>query len=156
MGDYYTLHPTRYSVLVDNSDLAKQYYIKNYSVIGDGASLYHEQREYLNQDLVEMYNSYRFAFVGSECSGIAALGTFEAMACGCEVFLEKDIAQHLGLVDGVHVWTFDNVSSSLLKKLVYVLDSGLSLSPEKISDVVQAYRSSNLSISLKESLNICS
>lgn len=65
------------------------------------------QKSYFAIDIVETYNSYRFAVVGEEASGFPALGSFEAMACGAVLIAEPQAYEGLGLVAGVHYLSHD-------------------------------------------------
>lgn len=48
------------------------------------------QKDYFKIDLVEEYNKHQFAIIGEEICGFPGIGSFEAMACGCVVFLNPD------------------------------------------------------------------
>jgi hypothetical protein len=130
-AEIFTLHPARYKVLSNRDESINSILLKNYSVISDDLNLYQVQRKYLKQDIVSLYNDYRFAFIGSENTGVVALGTYEAMACGCEVFLEEHIAKKVGLIDGVHVWTFRGTAESLRNKFDEII------SEQKVLDHIQ-------------------
>jgi hypothetical protein len=41
------------------------------------------QKSYFNQDIVSLYNSYNFSFVGEDIAGLPGIGIFESIACGC-------------------------------------------------------------------------
>ena len=139
VNDWYTLHPSRLSVYLGIKNTKDEYFISNYSVISDKTNLYTEQRSYMKLDLVDLYNQYRFAFIGSESYGIVALGFFEAMSCGCEVFIEENIGKNIGLEDGVNCWFFDGSFDSLKTKLDYILDNELFLSQLDIKNFLEDY-----------------
>jgi hypothetical protein len=48
------------------------------------------QKSYFQMDIVEEYNSYKYALIGEEICGFPGIGTFEAMACGCIVLVNKN------------------------------------------------------------------
>jgi len=60
------------------------------------------QKKYFGIDIVSLYNNYRFAIIGEELSGFPALGSFEAMSCGCVLIGESKCYVGLGLVPGIH------------------------------------------------------
>jgi hypothetical protein len=41
------------------------------------------QTTYFAQDIVSLYNEYKFVFVGEDIPGLPGIGIFEAVACGC-------------------------------------------------------------------------
>lgn len=41
------------------------------------------QKSYFNHDIVTLYNSYNYAFVGEDIAGLPGIGIFESIACGC-------------------------------------------------------------------------
>jgi len=133
---FHTMHPSRCSLLQIEDERIE----KNFSVITDNNNLYESQRAYMGGDLPSMYNSFRFAFIGSEDTGVAALGVYEAMACGCEVFLEASVGESLGLVDGVNAWFFDGTAASLLHRLTRILEDNVFLKPESIEAFSLHYR----------------
>jgi hypothetical protein len=137
VGGIYTLHPGRASVVRSDSSS----YVKNFSVLTDDDSLYVAQRKYMAQDLVAEFNRYRFVYCGAEASGVPALGALEAMACGCEVFVEQKVAEMLKLIDGVNCWVISDDASDLLAKHAQVLRDGFRLNPSDIAEYVAWYRS---------------
>lgn len=144
-NEYYTMHPSRADVYFSDSTI----YNKNFSIIGDGDSLYRSQKGYMNQDIVEIYNNHRFAFIGSEFSGVFALGIVEAMCCGCEVFVEESIADSLGLKDGEHAWLFDGSAKGLELKYKEVIEGKLYLDDEQIDIFTEKFRHERLMIDIK-------
>lgn len=75
------------------------------------------QKKYFSIDLVDLYNNYRFAVVGEEASGFPALGSFEAMACGCTLIADGKYYKGLGLVPNQHFIAYDGTLDSLLKTI---------------------------------------
>lgn len=100
------------------------------------------QKKYFGIDIVSEYNRHRYAVVGEERSGFPALGTFEAMACGC-VVLGSDDAYYRGLdmEVGVHYWRYDGTIEGLKKEVLF-LESHLDIA-EKISQNAAHYIHSN-------------
>ena len=48
------------------------------------------QAKYFAHDIVTIYNSYNFAFIGEDVAGLPGIGIFEAIACGCIPIVNKD------------------------------------------------------------------
>jgi len=149
-GSVFTMHPSRCNLLLADSNIL----VKNFSVIDDGVTLYSAQRDYMNTDLTSLYNMFRFAFIGSEASGIAAVGVYEAMACGCEVFIERNVGLVIGLKDGVTAWFFDGDFGSMNKRYQEVLASGEVLDSLSMQRIVQSRREIDLISSLKKELSL--
>ncbi len=145
---FHTMHPSRCSLLQVEDERIE----KNFSVITDNINLYHSQRAYMDGDLPSMYNSFRFAFIGSESIGVAALGLYEAMSCGCEVFIESSVGEHVGLVEGVNAWFFDGTADSLLQKLTWILEENVFLKQELIEEFSLRYRADFLFNNLKKNI----
>lgn len=60
------------------------------------------QKEYHSLDLVEIYNKYKFAYNGSEITGGISLGNFEAMSCGCVLFIHSEDVAGMNLLPWIH------------------------------------------------------
>ena len=88
------------------------------------------QKNYFAINIVELYNNYQCAVVGEELSGFPALGSFEAMACGCILIGEPSAYAGMGLVAGVHFVPHDGTLKSVIQavKLVVSMDDGARLS----------------------------
>jgi hypothetical protein len=117
-----TYHPIRKAVF-DNADILsdiischtssyRQYGNKS-KVKGLLGHLLVGQKKYFSIDIVELYNSYRYAVVGEEVSGFPALGAFEAMACGAVLFAPPKYYSGLGLEFGVHYFPYDETLNGL-------------------------------------------
>ena len=65
------------------------------------------QKSYFAINIVDLYNSYKYAIVGEEFSGFPALGAFEAMACGCTVIGLASCYKGTGALPGVHFIAHD-------------------------------------------------
>ncbi|EID0694126.1 hypothetical protein QNE95_002332 [Vibrio vulnificus] len=146
--DNYTMHPSRADVFFSNSAV----YFKNFSIVTDNDSLYSVQKSYMAQDIVEMYNRYKYAFIGSEVSGVFALGLVEAMACGCEVFVEESIASYLGLQDGIHAWLFDGTAKGMEQKYNDIIENSLSLDKVAVQSFSDKFRLESLTEEVKGQL----
>jgi hypothetical protein len=72
------------------------------------------QKKYFLIDIVDLYNSYKYAVVGEEISGFPALGAFEAMACGAALFAAPKYYSGLGLEVGKHYFPYDETLNGLL------------------------------------------
>jgi glycosyltransferase involved in cell wall biosynthesis len=73
------------------------------------------QHKYFALDIVDLYNDYQCAVVGEEHSGFPALGSFEAMACGCVLIGDPASYEGLGLIEGVHFVPHDGTVESVIK-----------------------------------------
>ncbi len=78
------------------------------------------QRKYFEQDIVSLYNKFRYAVVGEEWSGFPALGAFEAMACGALMIGDPRYYVGLGLSPGVHFIPHDGTLNGLLKSIAEI------------------------------------
>jgi glycosyltransferase involved in cell wall biosynthesis len=75
------------------------------------------QKSYFAQDIVSLYNHYRYAVVGEEWSGFPALGALEAMACGALLIGNPTFYKGLDIQSNVHFLPHDGSLSSLLAAL---------------------------------------
>lgn len=120
-----TYHPMRKSLYEQRTEITGH--------IDSKISPYHEkghnllsrldvgQKKYFSFDVVDFYNSHKYALVGEEIHGLAAIGSFEAMACGCTLLGQKGpFYNGLGLLPGVHYvehdGSFENIKS-VIKEL---------------------------------------
>jgi hypothetical protein len=71
------------------------------------------QKKYFSINIVDLYNKYKFAIVGEEMSGFPALGSLEAMACGCVLLGQPDFYNGLGLVPNIHYLPYDGDSFNI-------------------------------------------
>lgn len=91
------------------------------------------QKAYFNIDIVEIYNSYRYAIVGEEAAGFPALGAFEAMACGCVLIAQPQFYAGCGLVQGEHFVVHDGSLESIVAAIEM-----LNADPEKAVAIAEA------------------
>lgn len=78
------------------------------------------QKSYFSFDIVEKYNEYMMAVVPEEIVGIAAIGAFEAMACGCALIgIDHTMYTDLGLVPGTHYIAYDGTIEGLKETVTY-------------------------------------
>ncbi len=75
------------------------------------------QKSYFAQDIVSLYNKYRYAVVGEEWSGFPALGALEAMACGALLIANPSAYEGMGLQPNVHFIPYDGTLPNLLAVL---------------------------------------
>jgi len=75
------------------------------------------QKKYFAQDIVLIYNQYKYAVVGEELSGFPALGAFEAMACGTLLLGDPSCYKGLGLVENQHYVAYDGTLPGLLSTI---------------------------------------
>jgi hypothetical protein len=66
------------------------------------------QPNYFKFDIVEFFNSHKFASVPIEITGVISISVFEAMACGSVIISERaDVLEHIGLREGEHFLSYD-------------------------------------------------
>lgn len=71
-----------------------------------GASI---KREYYSQDLVSLYNDYKYYLVTSEVIGFPQIAMYEAVACGCVlVSRDEDLLAQFGLIANEHYIFIDS------------------------------------------------
>jgi glycosyl transferase family 90 len=113
-----TYHPTR-KALYEQRDLLGEdinskispYREKGNSLL---ARLDVAQKKYFSFDIVEFYNQHKYALIGEEVHGLAAIGSFEAMACGCTLLAQKGpFYNGLGLEADVHYVEHDGSLESI-------------------------------------------
>jgi len=75
------------------------------------------QKNYFAQDIVSLYNQYRYAVVGEEWSGFPALGALEAMACGALLIGHPNCFNGLDIFPDEHFVAHDGTLAGLLKVL---------------------------------------
>ena len=68
------------------------------------------QKKYFSFDIVEAYNKHKFAVVGDEITGFIAIGSLEAMACGCV----KESVQGLEMIEYEHYLPYDGTYKDLI------------------------------------------
>ncbi len=105
-----------------------------------------KQASYFSVDIVELYNSYKFAVVGEEYSGFVAIGALEAMKCGCVVMSPAGVMDSLGFEAGKHYIQYSNGLSGLLDALssaMLMSDVQLNEIAGEGNSVVCAYYSSS-------------
>jgi glycosyltransferase involved in cell wall biosynthesis len=93
------------------------------------------QKSYFAIDIVEAYNSYRYAIVGEEASGFPALGAFEAMACGCVLIAQPEYYAGYDLTPGTHFVAHDGT----LRSIVAAIDA-LNADPQRAAAIAMAGR----------------
>jgi len=91
------------------------------------------QKAYFNIDIVELYNSYRYAIVGEEASGFPALGAFEAMACGCVLIAQPQFYAGWKLMLGKHFVAHDGSLESIVSAIEV-----LNADPERAAAIAEA------------------
>lgn len=75
------------------------------------------QKSYFNQDIVTMYNSYNFAFVGEDIAGLPGIGIFEAIACGCVPIISSYCYRGTPLEYSRNVIRYNNIN-----ELISIID----------------------------------
>ena len=84
------------------------------------------QKGYFAINIVDLYNSCRFAVVGEEFSGFPALGAIEAMACGCVLVAQGQYYEGLGLSPGEHYIEYAGQLPELVEKIATLQQQQLS------------------------------
>lgn len=82
------------------------------------------QKNYFRINFVEEYNSYKFAVIGEELSGFPALGSLEAMACGCALIAQPAYYRGLGLEANTHFIPHDGTIEGIASAIGRVQESG--------------------------------
>lgn len=75
------------------------------------------QKSYFAQDIVSLYNHYRYAVVGEEWSGFPAIGALEAIACGAVLVANPTFYKGLEIQPNVHFLPHNGTLSGLLTVL---------------------------------------
>lgn len=116
-------HPVRKMIFSERNSVLKYIdcrisyyrdYGKSNSLINFLAHFVVSQKKYFGIDIVSLYNDYRFAVVGEELSGFPALGSFEAISCGCVLIAESKYYVGLGLLPDVHFIEHSGTLDSIL------------------------------------------
>jgi hypothetical protein len=93
-----------------------------------------QQTEYFSFNIVDFYNSHKFAIVGEELSGFPAVGFFEAMACGCVMLGQQgSYYEGLGLEADVQYLTHDGTISGIHSVIERTMKT-----PARIEDISRA------------------
>jgi glycosyltransferase involved in cell wall biosynthesis len=91
------------------------------------------QKQYFSFDVVEFYNQYKYALIGEEIHGLAAIGSFEAMACGCTLIGSKgNFYNGLGLERGIHYVEHDGTFESIKSAITFLREN-----PSKASEIAE-------------------
>ena len=116
-------HPVRKMIYVERNSVLNYIdcrisyyrdYAKSNSLINFLTHFVVSQKKYFGVDIVSLYNEYRFAVVGEELSGFPALGSFEAISCGCVLIGESKYYVGLGLSPDVHYLEHSGTLVSIL------------------------------------------
>lgn len=120
-----TYHPIRKSIYMSASQLSqtidskisyyKDYGAKNFSLVTNPLKV--SQKSYFSIDIVDLYNDYQFAIIGEEVTGAPAIGTLEAMACGCVVFVMPEFYSGYNLIEGRDYVAYDGSIEDLTAKI---------------------------------------
>lgn len=108
-----TYHFIRKEIFEDNQNEKITSYVKPYRE-NSKKKLDISQKKYFSFDIVEAYNKHKFAVVGDEITGFIAIGSLEAMACGCVVFCVKESVQGLEMIEYEHYLPYDGTYKDLI------------------------------------------
>lgn len=111
MPTYHYIRKDLYESMPNNMDIFISPYRQNAK-----HKLDISQKKYFSFDIVGEYNSHKFAAIGDEITGFIAIGTFEAMACGCVVFCVKRCVEGLGMKPFIHFVPYDGSVDDLLNQ----------------------------------------
>jgi hypothetical protein len=105
--------------------------------------LFAAQKKYFSFDIVEKYNSCKFAIVGEELyNGLPGIGAFEAMACGTILLAYTPCYSGMGLEENVHYLAHDNNLDNIAA-LIETQSSNTTLL-QKISENAQEWVNKNM------------
>jgi len=91
------------------------------------------QKKYFSFDIVEFYNQHKYALIGEEMHGLAAIGSFEAMSCGCVLLAQKGVFYNgLGMEPGVHYAEHEGTLESIQNSIKW-----LRKHPEKSQEIAE-------------------
>ena len=91
------------------------------------------QKNYFKINFVNEYNAHKFAVIGEELPGFPALGSLEAMACGCTLIAQPSYYRGLGLKANTHFIPYDGK----IEGISYAIDQ--SQNAKKISKAGQLF-----------------
>lgn len=121
-----TYHPIRKSIYLSRAQLADWVYclVAPYRDYASRGTLYRlvshvnvSQKKYFSVNIVDAYNSSKFAVVGEEISGFPALGALEAMACGCVLLGQAPYYAGLPLRADIHYVEYDGSLQGLKRAM---------------------------------------
>ena len=119
-----TLHPIR-RMLYEQQDAVKDLIETRIAPYNDESAsspvkklvstTFSSQKTYFAFDIVAAYNAHKFAVIGEEYySGVAGVGSFEAMACGAVLIGHPACYNGLGMTAGEHYLPHDNTLENIL------------------------------------------
>lgn len=116
-----TLHPER-KIIHDNAKNLSGLVISIISEMRVKRSrlmqaLVARQASYFKTDIVDFYNSVKFAFIGEEVTGGLPIGVFEAMSCGCAVICSPDNVVGHDVEAGVHFIKYSGDILAVIRSL---------------------------------------
>lgn len=81
---------------------------------------YKGDREYMNFDVVNLYNKYTMFVNPEEVIGLPGIGFVEGMACGCAyIGLHSPMYSDIGMIEGVHYIGYNGTLNDLCAKISY-------------------------------------
>lgn len=101
------------------------------------------QSKYFDFDIVEFYSNYKYACIPAEGTGAIAIGSLEAMARGCKLFLTTE--ETLGL--NINQCVYNNYNGSaedLLSKIEYCINSYEKIDTQVIINTANNFNEENL------------
>ena len=132
-----TYHPVR-KLVYDNKHLLSGYITCAIAHFREGRigflrKLDVKQKNYFSFDVVDLFNSNKYALVGEEIYGLPGIGFFEAMACGCTLLGQSgQFYNGLGLVSGIHYVEHDGTLDGIKRAIDFLREN-----PEKAEEIAK-------------------
>ncbi len=95
------------------------------------------QKKYFQINIVEEYNKHQFALIGEEICGFPGIGSFEAMACGCVVFLKPNTL--VGILDNTNAYVSIDDNTEINEALINIDSAKLIDISNKAIDFVNTH-----------------
>lgn len=110
-----------------------------------------KQKKYFSFDIAEYYSKYNYACVPGEGTGAIGIGSLEAMAAGCKVFLTNNEVKGLDIPSDLYVGY--NSINDLLDKIENSIESNSKINKDikfKIRESIIPFKEENLMKKFKE------
>ena len=121
-----------YEFIAENPSSFCDIFIENYFETGIPI-----QRKYFSQDIVSLYNNYKYYICTSEVVGFPQIAMYEAVACGCVlVSKEEEMLLQFGLVANQHyilISSYEQISETLANR-DYVIDVEMNARCKRVFD----------------------
>jgi hypothetical protein len=142
-------HPIRKQVFLSQSELkniitcrTRPFRERKLKIL-QSLKLDNSQKNYFTFNLVDIYNSHKFAVSGEEESGFPAVGAFEAIACGCILIAQPECFSGLLLKPNEHFIPYDGTLENLRAVLDDCQNKNLSLIATRAQAVIEQHYSAH-------------